>query len=266
MTGSAAIELGARWDDRRQDARIVKAREQGLLDYIEVNFPISAAEDPFALGLPVLAHTSNNPVASAAGLDPDVVEAVRVGAEIADSPWVGEHLSWLSENRRGALGYVLTPILLPEFVEHAVANIETLRAAYGRPIALELGPAYGMYGAFESEMHFLGEVARRADTGIILDITHWVISNRNLGRPEGWGLDALDLDRIVELHVAGMRASNSGTFWHDAHGVKLDDDVVELLKKLSRELPGVKAVTFEHSMEGSEADFLSDLARLRASI
>lgn len=260
------VGLGARWDDQRQDERMLKARDAGLLEYIEVNFPISAAEDPFCLELPVLAHTSNNPVASALGLDPDIVEAVRLGAESADSPWVGEHLAWLSEEQRGALGYVLNPIMLPEFVEHAITNVDTLRRIYGRPVALELGPAYGVYGVFESEMHFLGEVARRADTQIILDITHWTISNRNLGRPEGWGLDALDRNRIVELHVAGMRASNSGAFWHDAHGVRLDDHVLGLLGELLQELPQVQAVTFEHSMEGSEADFLVDLARLRALI
>jgi uncharacterized protein (UPF0276 family) len=263
---SSRVAVGARWDDARQDERFHAARKSGLVDFVEVNFPISPAENPHDLGLPVLAHTSNNPVASAVGLDPAVVEAVRVGADRADSPWVGEHLSWLGSSKTGALGYVINPIFSSIYVVQAVRNVRRLRRRYNRPIALELGPVYNMTGEFTSELHFLNEVARAADTGIILDITHWMISNRNLQRADDWGLSALDPERVIELHVAGMRPSNGGRFWHDSHGSRLHDDVLVMLGAILRRFSGVRAITFEHSMEGSAEDFLAGLEQVRSVV
>jgi hypothetical protein len=85
-----ALKIGARWDDDAQNARFERAREQGLLEYVEVNYPISAHEDPSRLGLPLLAHTSNNPLASIHGIDEEVCRRVRDAAHRSSSPWIGE--------------------------------------------------------------------------------------------------------------------------------------------------------------------------------
>lgn len=255
--------IGARWDDARQDSRFRNARRRGLVDYAEVNFPISPSESPYALGLPILAHTSNNPVASALGMDRHVMAAVRDGARRAKSPWVGEHLAWLGAEATGALGYVINPVFSQPFVAIAAENVRRLQRCYGRKIALELGPVYALCGEMDSELEFLNEVARAADTAIILDVTHWMISNRNMGRPEAWGLDVLDRDRVIELHVAGMRRGRSSDYWNDAHGVALSDDVLAMTRHVLTCCHGIRAITFEHSMDGPEDDFYAGLERLQ---
>ncbi len=110
-------------------------------------------------------------------------------------------------------------------------------------------------------MHFLGDVAEAADALIILDVTHWQIANRNLRRPAGYGLDALPPERIVELHVAGMRQGVDG-FWHDSHDKKPSNEVMDLAGRLVRDLPSLKAVTFEHHPAAPEEDFSEVLVRL----
>jgi uncharacterized protein (UPF0276 family) len=257
------VALGARWDDQVQNERILEAFRRGLIDYIEVNYPNGIDADPHRLGIPILAHTSSNPLCSALGVDLNIAQRVKDGADRADSSWIGEHLSWLNIERTGSLGYQINPLFTPEFVEIAVLNIGRLRDYYRRPIALELGPIYVEATGCESEMHFLGGVAERADTGIILDIAHWQIANRNLERPADFGLAAIDRARIVELHVAGMRQGTDRRTWHDAHEIPPDEFVMDMTARLARELPSLKAVTFEHHPTAPVEDFYRCLAALR---
>ena len=256
-------KLGARWDDPDQNARFADAARRGLIDYVEVNFPVPWKADPFRLGLPVIAHTSSNPTCSAHGINPGVARLVRDGAETAASPWIGEHLTWLGSAPSGSLGYQINPLFTGEFRDIAARNVRRLKDFYGRPVALELGPIYTGPTGYESEMHFLADVAKAADTSIILDVTHWQIANRNLGRPFDYGLDALPGERIVELHIAGMRKGSDG-YWHDAHQAMPPDEIFDLVEEFVADLPAVEAVTFEHKADADAEDFITGLERLRS--
>jgi len=261
-----AIKIGARWDDASQRDRFARARGAGLLDYAEVNYPIGATEDPSSIELPILAHSSTNPLASARGLDPAVMQTVKAGADAADSEWVGEHLAWNGFADSGTLGYVISPLFSEDFCEVAVENARSLGAYYGRPLAIELGPVYARSGDFESEMHFLAAVARAADAHVILDVTHWMISNHNLQRPEGYGLDALDADRVIELHISGFQAGKSSRHWHDAHFLAPTDEQLDVVAGLARSLPRLRGITVEHAPAAPEADFVATLERLHTRL
>lgn len=260
----AKLRIGARWDDPSQDERIKGAFDRGLIDYMEVNYPVPFGAAPGELGIPVLAHTSSNPTCSATGISRTMARHIKHGADAADSPWIGEHLSWLGTAPTGSLGYQINPLFTEDFKKITVLNIQRLRDYYARPVALELGPIYLDSTGYPSEMHFLGAVARDADTKIILDITHWQIANRNLRRAEDFGLDAIEPERIVELHVAGMRQGSDG-FWHDSHETLPNDEVLAMTARLVRTLPTLEAVTFEHHQSAPEEDFfrrLEDINRL----
>lgn len=259
------LRLGARWDDPAQDERISRAKTAGDIDYIEVNWPIPYGATPDRLGLPIIAHTSSNATCSVHGVNPSVAAFVRDGAAAAESPWVGEHLTWLGSASTGSLGYQINPLFTEDFKDVAVANVRRLAAYYGRKVALELGPIYLPTTGLESELHFLGAVAREADAAIILDVTHWTIANRNLGRPLDYAFDALDAERIVELHVAGMRQGADG-YWHDYHQALPNDDVLAMTKRLVAELPALEAVTFEHHATAPEDEFFEGLGQIGAIV
>lgn len=259
------IRVGARWDDPAQDPRIGAAHARGLIDYIEVNYPIPFGAAPAALGIPVLVHTSSNPTCSAEGISVNIARRIKEGADATNSPWIGEHLSWLGTAPTGSLGYQINPLFTEEFEQITVLNVRRLRDYYSRPVALELGPIYVQSTEYPSEMHFLGTVAEDADTKVILDVTHWQIANRNLDRPPEYGLDAIDPERIVELHVAGMRCGSDGRFWHDAHDVVPSREILDITETLVRDLPALEAVTFEHNPTAPEDDFfqcLEDINRV----
>lgn len=158
-----AVKLGARWDDPALDDRIRRAHARGLIDYVEINYPVPYGTDVAALGVPILTHTSSNPTCSVHGVDPSVARMVRDAAVAADSPWIGEHLTWLGSAESGSLGYQINPLFTRDFKDVAAANIGRLRAFYGRELAIELGPVYVDATDYDSEMHFLGEVARAVD-------------------------------------------------------------------------------------------------------
>lgn len=257
-----SVMLGARWDEPDQNDRFAEAKLRGLIDYAEVNFPIPFQADPARLGLPVIAHTSSNPTCSAHGINPAVADLVRTGASNANSPWIGEHLTWLGAAPSGSLGYQINPLFTEEFRDIATRNVSRLQAYYDRPVALELGPIYTGPTGYESEMHFLADIAEATDSSIILDVTHWQIANRNLGRARDYGLDALPRARIVELHIAGMRQGKDG-FWHDAHQSPPPDEIFGLIEDFVRELPALRAVTFEHRGDAPEQEFYDGLERLR---
>ncbi len=145
-----------------------------------------------------------------------------------------------------------------------MANVRGLTEYYGRPIALELGPIYMGATGCESEIHFLRDVAVETDSQVILDVTHWQIANRNLNRPAEYGLDVFPADRVVELHVAGMRLGSDDRHWHDAHYLLPSDEVYDLTERLVNELPNLRAVTFEHQSDGPEDEFVQALERLGA--
>ena len=260
------VMLGARWDEPAQDQRFGRARDAGLIDYIEVNYPIPYNADPGSLDIPILAHTSSNPMCSAFGISAAVAKVVKDGADAAASPWIGEHLSWLGAAPTGSLGYQINPLFTSEFAAITVANVQRLRDFYARPVALELGPIYIGSTGFESEMHFLGAVAEDADTLVILDVAHWQIANRNLGRAPEYGLDAIDPARIVELHIAGMRCGADGRVWHDAHDLPPSEEVLAITCRLAEALPALRAVTFEHNPSAPEDAFLRCLERINETM
>jgi uncharacterized protein (UPF0276 family) len=262
ITDQDGVMLGARWEDPSQDERIKKAHKAGLIDYVEVNYPIAFGWDPASLNAPILVHTSSNPICSFHGVSPKIAQMIKEGAEDCASPWIGEHLTWLGAEKSGSLGYQINPLFTEEFKDVAVSNVKSLSEFYGRPIALELGPLYLPATGYESEIHFLKDVAIETESRIILDITHWQIANRNLGRPAEYGLDVLPKELIVELHVAGMRLGAEDNHWHDAHFVIPNDEVMGLTADLVSTLPNLRAVTFEHQADGPEKDFHQTLEKL----
>ena len=263
MTKQRYIKIGVRWDDENQNDRINAAARLGLIDYIEVNYPVTPGQKPEALGLPIYAHSSVNPLASPDPLNPKITALVAEAARRFDSPWVGEHLSWLGPEQQGRVGYIVNPVLINEVHAVAVANAVALKTIYNRPLALELGPLYSRTGTYPSEFHFLASVAETADCIVILDLAHAVASNRNLLRPDDFGWDVMVSERLVELHVAGIRSGQSGRFWHDAHDLVPESAIFDAVARIVHTAPCLAAITLEHDIKGAAAEFITCLEKLR---
>lgn len=265
------IKIGARWDDNKQTPWFKNAKSKGLLDFVEINFPIAERDNPEKIGLPMLSHTSDNPLCSSHGINENLANLVKQGIERTQSPWTGEHLSLLhGDHNQGALGYVINPLLTNESFKISCRNIEKLKSIYGScPIALELGPFYFTHSNqdFRNENHFISKVAQATDCKIILDITHYFISCMNLNRDIRESLKDIDKERVIEVHIAGARESaNNPGYWFDSHQLPPPKEIWYAASYILPSLPNVQAMTLEYSMEGNESIFVESLEKINKMV
>ena len=190
-----------RWDVVRHRA------ELGLLEIIadDVVGPAGQRELMFLRdGLPLLLHGIGLSLGSADGLDPARVDHFAELVELVRPPWVSEHVAF---TRSGGvdIGH-LTPLpFTMEAIETVARNVETLRAATRDvPILLEnIAYTFIAPGQEMSEAQFVSGVIGASDCGLLLDLENVHANARNHGYDPFEYLDALPLDRAVEVHLAG---------------------------------------------------------------
>ena len=162
--------------------------------------------------------------------------------------WVSEHLSF---NRfRSAAGrieqtsFLLPPRQTPAGVEVAAHRLTRLAGIAGAPVAFETGVNYLQPRADElPDGEFFARVAERADCAILLDLHNLWANARNGRAPVAEVLDAVPLDRVCELHLAG--GSMLGSTWLDAHDGLADERLIELAAAVVPRLPALGAIVFE---------------------
>jgi uncharacterized protein (UPF0276 family) len=93
-------------------------------------------------------------------------------------------------------------------------------------------------------VEFIGAVLSRCDAGLLLDLSHFLITMLNTGADAAKEIDRLPLERVVEIHISGLNAQ-SGVVWDD-HATPAPAAVFELLERVvGRARP--RAVTLEYN-------------------
>jgi uncharacterized protein (UPF0276 family) len=202
------------------------------------------------LSQPKLLHGVGAPVGGTC-LPPNGHSAVLAGdvAELRPE-FVSEHLSVTQFRPRRddppvSSGFMLPPLQSRAGVALAAANIRRHRAALGSiPLAVEtavsyLPPALGEW----PDGAFVAAVVEAAECGILLDL-HNVLCNARNGRQSVTAFcDALPLERVWELHLAG--GESEGGFHLDAHAGLVEPELMEIAVALVPRLPHLRAIIFE---------------------
>jgi uncharacterized protein (UPF0276 family) len=229
----------------------------GLIDYVEMPFE-QVRHHPASADLqeeiPLLLHCSSM---SVAGFVPPGEETLDQIADLADrtrTPWIGEHLAFISagalaDEASGVppteLTYTVCPQLSEETLDRVQTNLERLRKRFTTPIILENSPQYfAVPGSTMTMPEFIGETVRRCDVDLLLDITHFLIMTSNMGYDPAEAAAALPLDRVVEVHLSGM-SLQSGRWWDD-HSAPVPDAAFDFLATIADRI-SPSAVTFEYN-------------------
>lgn len=139
-----------------------------------------------------------------------------------------EHLSWCGDS--GHL-YDLLPLpLTQEAVQWVAARIRQAQDILGQRIGIENASAYLIPpGAEMDEPSFIRAVVEEADCLLHLDLNNIYVNSRNFNFDAHAYLQALPLERVCYMHVAGHYVEPDGLLI-DTHGATVIDPVWSLLQ------------------------------------
>ena len=175
---------------------------------------------------PMVMHGVSMSIGSTQPLDRNYLEQVKALAARVEPQWVSDHLCWT-----GIAGRNMHDLLPLPYTEEALANVvervRTVQDILGRRILLENVSSYVTYRDSQvTEWEFLGEIARRADCLILLDVNNIYVSSVNHEFDPLDYLNAIPVDRVQQIHLAGHE--NHGDYLIDTHDHPVSDPVWEL--------------------------------------
>jgi hypothetical protein len=189
---------------------------------------------------PLVLHGVSLSIGSTDPLDRGYLDRLRELAARIEPAWVSDHLCWTSIG--GHNSHDLLPLpYTEETLDHVVSRLAAVQEHLGRRIALENASTYLRFaGSSIPEWEFLGEVAHRADCGILLDVNNVYVSAVNHGFDPQKYLAAVPAERVWEIHLAGH--SDRGSHLLDTHGRQVCDEVWELYRFASRRIGAVASL------------------------
>lgn len=175
--------------------------------------------------------------------------AVRAAAEnlrALEAPWCVEELAHRTVDGR-YLDFFMPAILSEESARVAVANVRELGRRLPVPVIPE-NPPYQLPVGPLHVLEYLALVSRGAPVPVVLDLGHLYSFQLARGLDALEGLDALPLDRVLELHVAGATVleRDGVRLYEDVHGAaRILPAVLDMLGEVAPRCPGLRAVTIE---------------------
>jgi uncharacterized protein len=247
----------------------------GLVDYVEMPFEqLRHSPDLASIQetIPVILHCASMSIAGFVPPSEATVDAINVEAKRTKTPWIGEHLAFVSadgiseeadrDTAPTNLTYTLCPQLSEETIDRVAENLVSLRPRFGVPLILENSPQYFLVPGSTMDMgDFVSKVASQCDIDLLLDLSHLMITSTNTGVDVTKEIDRLPLERVVEIHISGLNLQ-SGIVWDD-HAAPAPPEMFALLERaIQRANP--RALTMEYNWSAlPEPILLSHIARTR---
>lgn len=210
--------------------------------------------DTLAIGElhPIIVHGLGLSIGSASGWNNNYLTMLNQFAQQQLFAWHSEHLGFtLVKNEDGAedhAGLLLPMPFTQEALDLLCPRIEHLCSRYQAPFLIE-NTTYYLPGLLCTdsrqwdEIDFLNQLLRRTRCGLLLDLYNFYCNAVNFGFDPYVALARLQLDRVIEIHVAGG-VTHEG-FLLDVHSSAVPEAVWELLEWLLPNLPNLCAITYE---------------------
>ncbi|MDO7898974.1 MNIO family bufferin maturase [Pseudomonas citrulli] len=240
----------------------------GFFEVHAENYMVAGGPFPHYLGLireryPLSLHGVGLSIGTEGELDKAHLGRLAELIERYQPQAFSEHLAWSSH------GPVFLNDLLPlaydaPTLDRVCAHIQQVQDTLKRPLLLE-NPA--TYLAFQrstlDEPDFINHVIRRTGCGLLLDVNNLYVSCVNHQREPLAYLDALPLDAVGEIHLAGFAedADNLGDrLLIDDHGAAIDQAVWALYRQALERI-GPVATLIERDNQVPAFSVLLDEAR-----
>ena len=175
---------------------------------------------------PMVMHGVSLSIGSTDPLDSNYLKNLKQLIQRVQPQWISDHLCWTGVNDTNS--HDLLPLPYNEdTITHVVDRVMQVQDYLGQRILLENLSSYVTYKNSEmTEWEFVNEIARRADCHILLDINNIFVSAHNHHFDPVDYLNGIDIDRVMQFHLAGH--SYHGEMIIDTHDHDVCDPVWSL--------------------------------------
>lgn len=201
-------------------------------NYLGRGGPRNRALETIRRDYPLSCHGVGLSLGSAEGLDREHLARLKAMMDVFQPGLVSEHVSWSVAD-----GVYLNDLLPLPYTEEALAvicrNVEHAQDFLGRQMLVENPSSYLRFAeSTMPEWEFMAEIARRTGCGILLDVNNIHVSAFNHRFEAEPYLDAVPLDAVQEIHIAGhcVRQFDDETILIDDHGSPVIEPVWTLFR------------------------------------
>jgi uncharacterized protein (UPF0276 family) len=197
---------------------------------------------------PLVAHSIGLSLGSAEFSDDAYVEQLARWHRRYGFLWHSDHLSFAQvRSAAGHEQHAGMAVPLPfdfDVLEMVTTRIRALRPLIPSPFLVENAVAYLTFSDQDmTEPKFLNALVRDSGCALLLDLHNLYTNARNHDFDASSFLQALDLDAVVEVHVAG--GAEFAGMYADSHAGPCPEPVWSLLEEIMPRTPNLKGVTFE---------------------
>lgn len=212
---------------------------------------------------PLLLHGLSLNIGGQAPLDRALLEGIANFMQRWEIAVYSEHLSYCGDE--GHL-YELLPLpFTQDAVNHVVSRIHQVQDTIGRPLVLE-NASYYVQADPDAEMDeagFIHAITKASGCELLLDVNNVYVNSVNHSYDPATFLQALPLDRVRYLHVAGHYDEAPG-LKIDTHGADVPDPVWMLLDTVYEWLGPVPTLLERDFNLPPLAELLRETQRIRA--
>jgi uncharacterized protein len=177
---------------------------------------------------PAVSHSVSLSVGGLDPFDEPLLAALHELHAKTDAPFFSDHLCWSSHGGRPLHDLLPLPFT-EEAVEHVSQRIAELQTRARRPFVIENATFYALLPQSRlSEAEFVRAVLDRSGCGMLLDVNNVFVNSKNHGTDPRAFIDAMPLDKVRQIHVAGHTLEDELII--DTHIGPVIDDVWSLYR------------------------------------
>lgn len=195
-------------------------------NYMDTDGPPRRKLERIRADYPVVMHGVSLSIGTVDPLNSEYLQKLKNLAQWLQPAWVSDHLCWTGVAHKNT--HDLLPVPYTEAaLTHIVDRIKRVQDALGRRLVLENPSTYLEFSSSSmSEWEFIARMAEDADCGLLLDANNVYVSCFNHRWDPKTYIDALPLERVAQIHLAGHE--NKGTHIIDTHDAPVIDEVWNL--------------------------------------
>lgn len=181
------------------------------------------------------------------------LETLKALVRRTGTPWVSDHFCWCGAG--GAHLHDLLPLpYTPGLVRTLAERAREIQDFLEVPFALENTSSYLTYRSSTlAEWEFIGEVAERANIGLLFDVNNVFVTSYNHGLDPVTFVESVPHERILQIHLAGH--TNLGHVILDTHQGHVTEPVWDLYR-LTIERAGAVSTVIEWDDDIPELEVL----------